>query len=302
MIVSIFLTFLFGCSIEQKIPSDNKPSNLPRVEGENIQANSETLEVHYIDVGQGESILVKLPNSQTLLIDAGGNSVADKVVQYLKSQDITKLDHLVGTHPHEDHIGGLDVVIDSFTIGKVYLPRVSHNTKSFEDLLLAIKGKGLKVTEAKSGVEIDIGEEAEAIFVAPNNSNYQNLNDYSGVIRLTYGKTSFLFTGDAEKKSEEEILLKYQTQLKSNVLNVGHHGSITSTSQPFLDGVSPEYAIISLGKDNTYGHPHEEIIERLEAKGIQYFRTDLEGTIIATSTGQEISFSNELGQVISRLP
>jgi competence protein ComEC len=281
----IIFTLLFGCSTRE-IPNDNSSDNL-------VGTNLENLEMNFIDVGQGDCTLIKLPKGEALLIDAGGNGAAETVVDYLKSQGINKLDFVIGTHPHEDHIGGLDVVIKSFQIGKVYLPKVSHNSKSFEDLLLAIQEKGLKVTEAKSGVEIGTGEEVKAVFVAPNNSNYQNLNNYSAVLKLSYGKTGFLFTGDAEEKSEGEMLLQLHTPLEAEVLKVGHHGSVTSTSQEFLDEVSPSFAIIPVGRDNDYGHPHREIIERLEAKNIQYFRTDLQGTIIALSDGQEIKFNND---------
>lgn len=286
----ILLGLLFGCTTRE-IPSDGSFNNLDK--SNEIQIDSKNLEVHYIDVGQGDCILIKLPNSETFLIDAGGSSAANTVVDYLKNQGIKKLDHVVGTHPHEDHIGGLDVVIKSFNIGKVYLPRVSHTSKSFEDLLLAIKEKGLKVTEAKGGVEVNVGEEARVVFVAPNNSSYQDLNNYSAVVKLIYGETGFLFTGDAEEKSESEMLLQSRTPLNANVLKVGHHGSVTSTSQPFLNAVSPSFAVIPVGKSNDYGHPHREIIERLEDNNVQYFRTDFQGTIIAISDGKEISFNNE---------
>ena len=185
------------------------------------------------------------------------------------------------------------MVIKDFNIGEVYLPKASHTSKSFEDLLIAIKDKGLKIREAKEGVSLELAKEVNAVFVAPNSSNYENLNDYSAVLKITYGETAFIFTGDAELKSEEEMLLKSRTPLTADVLKVGHHGSITSTGQPFLDGVSPKFAVISVGKDNDYGHPHREIIERLENNNIKIFRTDLEGTIIAISNGKEISFNKD---------
>lgn len=248
------------------------------------------LEVHYIDVGQADSIFIKLPNEQTILIDAGNNDDGDLVVNYLTNQGVKKLHHVIGTHPHEDHIGGLDIAISSFDVGKVYLPKVTHTTKTYEDLLNTIKNKGLKVTEAKGGVKLDTGEGIAAIFLAPNGTNYESLNDYSAVLKLIYGKTGFLFTGDAEKFSEDEMLRIYKDQLPSDVLKVGHHGSTTSSSPAFIKAVGPKYSIISVGKDNSYGHPDNIILSRLKNYGDVY-RTDQDGTVIATSNGQEITFN-----------
>jgi len=290
ILLGMFILILIsGCTTQETTKEINAGFPIDSEEKQ-TKFQSEILEVHYLDVGQGDSILIKLPNSQTMLIDAGGNSAADSVLNYLKNQGIKRLDHVIGTHPHEDHIGGLDVVINSLDIGNVYLPKVTHTSKSFEDLLLAIKKKDLKATEAKAGVELKIGEGVTAVFLAPTKSGYESLNDYSAVIKLTYGQTGFLFTGDAEEKSEGEMLQQSRTQLEADVLKVGHHGSVSSTSEPFLDAVSPEFAIISVGKGNDYGHPHQEIIKRLEEKGVQYFRTDFRGTIIAVSNGKEINF------------
>ena len=292
LLISIFIIFFFiGCTAERGTIEETTQNNLERSGAKEISTSTDYLEVHYLDVGQGDSTLIRLPDGQTILIDAGCNSAGRGVVDYLKKLDIKLVDHVIGTHPHEDHIGGLDVVINSFNIGKVYLPKVSHTSKSFEDLLLAIKNKGLKVTEAKGGIALNIGDRATAVFVAPNSSNYPDLNNYSAVVKLIYGDNSFLFTGDAEEKSEGEILLQSRTQLKIDILKVGHHGSSTSTSQPFLDIVAPKYAVISVGKENDYGHPHQEIIKRLEEKGVQYFRTDLQGPIIVQSNGKDISFN-----------
>ncbi|KJS88427.1 MAG: hypothetical protein JM58_01310, partial [Peptococcaceae bacterium BICA1-8] len=292
LLISIFIIASFlGCTVEQGKIEENTPNNLEESGAKEASTSTDYLEVHYIDVGQGDSTLIMLPDGQTILIDVGGNSAGKSVVDYLKGLSIKRVDHVIGTHPHEDHIGGLDVVINSFDVGKVYLPKVSHTSKTFEDLFLAIKNKGLKITEAKGGIALDIGDSAAAVFVAPNNSSYPDLNNYSAVVKLTYGEASFLFTGDAEEKSEGEMLIQSRTQLKTDVLKVGHHGSSTSTSQPFLDIVAPKYAVISAGKGNDYGHPHQEIIKRLEEKGVQYFRTDLQGTIIMQSDGKDISFN-----------
>lgn len=223
-----------------------------------------------------------------MLIDAGENKYGKTVYDYLQKNGVTKLDYVIGTHPHSDHIGGLDDVINGFEIGKVIMPKVSHNTKTFEDVLVAIEKKGLKITSPVVGDSYDLGE-AKWTVLAPNGEKYDNLNDYSVVIRLEYENNSFLFTGDAEKQSEEEIL-KGDISLASEVLKVGHHGSASSTTDDFLERVNPKTAIISLATDNSYGHPHKEIIEKLEKNNIKTYRTDTHGTIVASGDGKTITF------------
>ncbi|MGN9163844.1 ComEC/Rec2 family competence protein [Tissierellaceae bacterium HCP3S3_D8] len=254
-----------------------------------------SLEVHFIDVGQGDSILVK-SGEEFMLIDGGKNSAADTVVEYLKSQNVNKIKYVIGTHPHEDHIGGLDDVIDTFDIEKVIMPNITHNTKTFEDVLDSIMNKGLGITQAKSGDRYDLGD-AEMTILAPNKEKYKDLNDYSVVVRLKYGNTSFMFTGDAEKISEDEMIEVYGSSLKSDVLKLGHHGSTTSTTKRFLELVDPRVAVITVGKDNTYGHPHREVLERVENAEIKIYRTDLDGTIVASSDGNTIEFGD--GSVVS---
>ncbi len=255
-----------------------------------------TLKVHFIDVGQADAILIQFPSGQNMLIDAGNNSDGNLVVKYLKKNGVKKLDHVIGTHPHEDHIGGLDVAVKNFNVSKVYLPRVTHTTKTYEDLLMAIKNKGLKVTEAKGGVKLDVGMEVTAELLAPNSTGYEELNNYSAVLRLSFGNTSFLFTGDAEDVSETEML-RAGYILKANVLKVGHHGSSSSTSSAFLKAVSPKYAVICVGEGNDYGHPHSEILNNLATAGIEVFRTDQQGTIIATSDGNTVTFNKKPSEV-----
>lgn len=249
------------------------------------------LQVHFIDVGQGDSIFIELPNGETALIDGGPRSSEEMVLNYLSKQGVEKIDYLVATHPHEDHIGGLIGVVENYDIGKIYMPDVVHTTKTFENLLLAIQNKGYKISKAEAGDRILDKEGLSIHILAPEiNVSVDNLNNYSIVLRLDYGKNSFLFTGDAESQSEETMINKGYG-LKSDVLKVGHHGSSTSTTDEFLNKVEPKYAVISCGKDNRYGHPHEEIIAKLTNKNIKIYRTDMDGNIIATSDGEKITFS-----------
>jgi len=176
------------------------------------------------------------------------------------------------------------------------MPKTTHTTRTYENLLLAIKDRGLKITTAKAGLDIDVGQGIEAKLVAPNSDSYQNLNDYSAVLRLVYGNTGFIFTGDAESVSELEMINSGYS-LKSDVLKVGHHGSSTSTTPAFLNAVSPKYAVISCGKDNSYGHPHQEVITRLNNTGVIIYRTDESGTIIAESDSSTITFDKEPSEI-----
>ncbi|MEG6566986.1 ComEC/Rec2 family competence protein [Thermoanaerobacterium saccharolyticum] len=288
----IFVLFfsLAGCS------TNTTNFNQSQGEVQNTTAKSEDglLKVHFIDVEQGDSIFIESPDGKTMLIDAGVPEMGKKVVEYIKSLGVTKIDILVGTHPHEDHIGGMDRVIESFEIGRFYMPRVTANTKTFEYVLNTAKNKGLKIDVAKAGVTLDLGPSVSAKMIAPNSSKYDDLNEYSAVIKLAYKSTSFLFTGDAGAESEKEMIERGY-DLKSDVLKVGHHGSSTSTTASFLDDVSPKYAVISCGKGNDYGHPHSSTLKKLRNRNIPVYRTDECGTIIASSDGQNISFNVKPG-------
>lgn len=255
---------------------------------------SGTLEVYFFDVGQGDSELIRLPGGENILIDAGTSSTEDELVGELRSLGAETLDLVVATHPHADHIGGMAAVIDAFDVRQVVMPRVSESdtptTKTYENLLQSIADKGLTITPAEPGDELLSSGGAVLTVLAPNGKDYGDLNNYSVVLRLTYGEDSFLFTGDAEEESEEEML-SLDWPLTATVLKFGHHGSETSTSPAFLDAVSPQYAVISCGVDNDYGHPDAVTLEKLEAAGAEVFRTDLQGTILASTDGSGVTMT-----------
>ena len=258
-------------------------------------SNEGYLRVHFIDVGQGDSILIQA-GEQAMLVDAGTNESGSVVTEYLRSLNITKLDYLIGTHPHEDHIGGLDDVIHSFDIGTVIMPDVSHTTQTYEDVLDALLEKNLTVTAPHPGDSYSVGDASFTVLspsaeIAEQAAENDDLNNLSVGIRLVYGSNAFVLCGDAESDSEE-AMAESGLDLKADVLKAGHHGSSTSTSDAFLAAVNPDYAVISCGKDNSYGHPHQETMDKLNAADISIFRTDEQGTVVAVSDGSSITWSS----------
>ena len=245
------------------------------------------LTVDFIDVGQADSILIT-NNNESMLIDAGNNEDGEDVVKYLENKGIKKLNYVVGTHPHEDHIGGLDDVINSdIQIENILMPKITTTTKTFEDVLDAIENKGLTVEAPSKGYEFKIGE-ANCKVMTDSIIDKDNLNLSSIVIRLTFGNNSFLFMGDSEEENEKTI-----SWPKTDVLKVGHHGSNTSSSEKFLNEVSPKYAVIMAGEGNSYGLPKDEIVKRIESLGTTIYRTDKNGTIEMISDGNEIKITTE---------
>ena len=247
-----------------------------------------TMKVHYIDVGQGDATLVQV-NNENLLIDAGPNSSAKSLVDYLKGIGVSTIDHVIATHPHEDHIGGMDEIFEAFEVENFYSPKVDHTTKTFEKMITAVKNEGLSVTTIKSGdgSKINLGDGTKVEIFSPVDDKYDNLNDYSPIMKITFGDDSFLFTGDAERFVEKQVMANGES-LDADVLKVGHHGSTTSSSKEFIKEVSPNIAVIPVGEGNDYGHPHKEILDLLENNNIELLRTDLEGTIVLESDGNNI--------------
>lgn len=254
-----------------------------------INTNNDLLKVHYLDVGQGDSIFIELPNNETMLIDAAESYQSENIINYLKNLNYQKIDYVIGTHPHTDHIGGLKDIINTFEIGKIYMPKVVSTTKTYESLLMAIKDKNLKINTAKAGTSIIDTDALKINILAPNNSTYTELNNYSVVTKITYGSTKFLFMGDAEKLSENEI----KENVTADVIKIGHHGSNTSSSIDFIKKVNAKYGIISVGLNNKYNLPKEEIITNWENSGTKIYLTSINGTIRASSDGTNIKIESE---------
>ena len=248
----------------------------------------DSLVAEFLDVDQADCELIYLPDGKVMLIDAGNRGDGDEIVAYLNSKDITKIDYLIATHPHADHIGGMADVINTFEIGTVYAPRVARDdtptSKTYEDFLLAIKNKGLKIKGvAPSNQPAITAGECNIYFFSPNSADYDELNNYSVTVKITYGIHSFLFMGDAEMLSEDEML-GAGYNLSADVLKVGHHGSDSSSGKEFLKAVDPDYAVISCGAENKYNHPHKKTLNAL--KKIKVLRTDLDNTIIFMADGK----------------
>lgn len=265
------------------------PANTVSIDTSKNYTPDAKLTVRFLDVGQGDSELVMLPSGKTMLIDAGEAEYGDRVVADLLALGITKLDYVVATHPHADHIGGLPKVIESFSVGAIFLPNATTTTQTYKKLLIAIQNKGLKAGIVRAGATLFEEDGVAAVVVAPNNDQYDDLNNYSIVIRLSYKNNAFLFTGDAETLSENEITANVQ----ADVLKVGHHGSTTSTGASFLKRVAPKYAVIEVGADNDYGHPAASTLKRLQSAGVTVYRTDQDGTVTMVSDGTNISVLTE---------
>lgn len=276
-IVAAVVLYLSGVLIPDKAPKE--------VSGE--------LQVHFLDVGQGDCILV-MSEGEYMLVDTGDrdDTYNQKIVNYLKEYRITTIDYLVLTHPDSDHIGGAPDVINEFDVGKCIMPDFEKSTKIFEQTLDALEDRQVEVIEAIPGDEFSVGE-VDCKILAPL-YRYSDSNDASVVIHMTFGANSVLLTGDAEAESEADIVNRYSAaDLKADVLKSGHHGSSTSSTPELLDMVDPGYVIISCGAGNDYGHPHKQTLDKYQSRDIEVYRTDISGTIIMKSDGENIMFYKE---------
>ena len=250
--------------------------------------------VHYIDVGQGDSTFIELPDGKTVLIDAGESEYGQVVASYIEKLKYSKIDYLIATHPHNDHIGGLTYIVNSFDIGAIYMPDVTNNTSTYINLLKAIEAKKKKVRVASIGKNIILEDELCLKVLAPSGKEYEDLNNYSVVLKLTFKEKSFLFMADAQYDSEMDIL-NSGLDISADVLRVGHHGSTSSTNYNFLKKVSPKIAIISVGLNNDYGHPKEKILNKLKDLNVKIYRTDLNGNIVITTDGETMKVKVDNG-------
>lgn len=256
-------------------------------------SSEDTLRVRFIDVGQGDSSLIILPNGRSMLIDTGEYYAKDAVLSAIKEEGLKSIDVLVATHPHSDHIGCMASVVEAVDFTDIYMPNAASNSKSFEKLLDAVDKRGVNAIEAKAGMSIKLDSAVDVEILAPISKKYDNTNDYSIVIRVTYGDVSVLFMGDAEKLVEKQILDKGE-EVSADVIKLGHHGSSTSSDEDFIKAVSPIVAIASCSEDNTYGHPHKETVELMEELGITMLRTYETGDIIMETDGSKLSFSDNV--------
>lgn len=275
LLIAIFAVFAaYNYFKENPFASVKKPSD-----GEII--------VHSVNVGQGDCTIIA-SNEGNIIIDAGPGTGEEHLRAYIKSLGITEFEYAVFTHPHEDHIGGADMIINDFRVNNIIMPDATNNFSAFDRMITAIENSDAEVIEAVSGSRYSVGN-IKMTVLAPNSDYYEELNDYSVVIKLEYKNNSFMFTGDAEVISENEILKRYsKTVLDCDVLKAGHHGSSTSNSKKFVSAVSPEIALIYCGKDNDYGHPHREIKKLFSDMGIKMLRTDESGDIVLRCNGEKI--------------
>lgn len=281
-IYSILGLLLIGALIYVFTLSNN-PSNAVVVSAEELKG----LRVSYLDVGQGDSILIQVDN-ESMLIDAGNKEDSNKIISYLKQSNVKELKYVFGTHAHEDHIGSMSDVIAAFDVKHFYMPNVLANTKTFENVIDALALKNITFEVPSIGDSFSLGEaKIDLLYIG---EDQDNLNNDSIVLMLTYKDVKFLFTGDATKTIEKKLIKK---DIKADVLKVAHHGASSSTNDIFLAAVKPSYAIISVGKNNSYNHPSKKTIKRLNNYNVNILRTDEKGTIVITSDGKSINIKTE---------
>ena len=268
----------------EEIFKENSPVQNREVEQTINLDNQSTVKVYFLDVGQADSILLE-NQGKYMLIDAGNNEDGPLLVNYFKSLNIETFDFVIGTHAHEDHIGGMDDIIENFAITTFYMPDAITTTKTFEDVLDALDDRSVAFQTPEIDGTFSFGDcKFQVLYVGDDASD---LNDTSIVLRMLYGNHSFLFMGDATSKVEEKIIKK---DLSSEVLKVGHHGSQYSTTSQFLEQVKPQYVIISVGKNNSYDHPKEATLNRIKNSGAKIYRTDEMGTIVAIMDRTTLTF------------
>ncbi len=289
-LLAVIIVFLGATLYEHGIISDDFYLKLLTTVQGNVAESSE-LEVHFIDVDQAECILIKSPE-KTVLIDAGNIGCERKIENYLRTKGVFSIDLFIATHPHADHIGSASDIIKKFPVSEVIIPEIPEEflptTSLFEDFLKTLSKRNVTVSYSENGKIFELGGGAVLEILGPAGYSGDNLNNYSVISKLTFGETSFLFTGDAEEEAEI-LLLDSGADVSCTVLNAGHHGSSTSNCALFLKAASPEYAAISCGYKNDYGHPHKEVISVFNDFEIKYYRTDYDGDIVFGSDGKTVT-------------
>ncbi len=286
VIIAALLFAYLNPDLLDQTPDD---TTLGESESATFTDTKEKLTVHYINVGQGDATLLVAPSGETVLIDAASGKNEDELVAYLSRVGVKTIDLLLFTHPHEDHIGGGDVVIENFEVKKILMPDYEMSTSVFERLITLIDRENIDFATTSHGETHQVGALTIEIYGPITMPKKDDANNASVFARVVYGKTSFFFSGDAEEKSEEQVVAQYGNSLKSTVYKVAHHGSNTSTSKAFLAAIDPDIAIISCGSGNEYGHPHAETLLLLSVNGIQTHRTDEDGTIVLISDGEKVA-------------
>lgn len=291
---ALMIVFICATLYEHGIINDDFYINLLSAVKTEVSSSSE-LEVHFIDVDQAECILIKAPE-KTVLIDAGNVGYEKTIENYLRTRGIFTIDLFIVTHPHSDHIGSAPALLKRFPVSEVIIPEIPEEflpvTSLFEDFLKILSVKNCFVSYSEIGKTYDLGNGAMLEILGPAGYYGDNLNNYSVISKLTFGETSFLFTGDAEEEAEL-LLLDSGADVSCTVFNAGHHGSSTSNSAALLKAALPKYAAVSCGFNNDYGHPHREIISSFGDFGIKYYRTDYDGNIVFGSDGKTITVKTE---------
>ena len=277
VLLVLLIYIAYGTEIEDYLKKDEKHENV-------VLNDKEDFKIYYIDVGEADCTLIK-NNNEYVLIDAGNNQDGLKLVEYFKSLGITKFKYVIGTHLHEDHIGGMDYIIKNFDIEHYYMPDVTSEYMTFTEVVDSLKNKNIKWEVPEIDSTFNIGEAKFTVLWISKDE--EEINDTSIVLKLDFKNTSYLFTGDATKNVELKILEK---DIKSDVLKVSHHGSSDASSAQFLKLVEPKYAIISVAKINDYHHPHDITLKKLNELNIKTYRTDKDGTIVVSSDGENYYF------------
>lgn len=304
VVFTIFFVFSLGIYLNEEIfklefiPTSAELSAMLTGRNTTVTTADGEVSVHYIDVEQGDCELIVAGDTR-VLIDTGEAIYSNRVINYISSLGIRRLDYVIASHPHEDHIGGMADVLDKFSIGKVIMPEIPEKilpmTKNFERMLDVISRKGITAEYSQTGTNIPLGNGAVLQILAPVHDDYADLNNFSIVCRLIHGEKSFLFTGDIERAAENDILNSGE-YIRSNVLKVGHHGSTSSSTAAFIEAVSPEYAVICVGEDNSYGHPKQAVLDRLAAHGVKKIITTMDsGNIVFVSDGEKFSIYSDNG-------